>query len=417
MTDACREDRRPRVVRRTAAALGAAGVLLAGSACGLPGGSGPPGPIKVMTWAPESTSATNMPGMPAVAQVFAKQVNAEGGINGRKLQVLTCNEGNSAQHAAECAQRAVDAKVTAVIGSYSQFGGSFIPPLETAGIPYLGGYGVSPDEFTSPLSYPVNGGTPTLLAGIGQQLAGDHCRHVALVRPDTAAGDLLPVFLDGALHQRKRPAAEDIRVPEAANDYTAQAERAIGDDLPGDCVIAAVGDHTTTFLDSYRRLDPQNTRLSSVMGDVRQSLVDQTGGALEGIPVTGWYPPADDPRWDAMRSAVRKYAFGDQRIDTDDPGEQTTWIAYTVFRSVARTIDAGHLGADALRRALDRDKAISTGGLTPELSWRFEDALPLRDNSRIVNAAVTYQVVKNGQLVSLHKGFIDVRKSLAAADD
>ena len=43
-------------------------------------------PVKVMTWAPQGTKATNMPGMPAMAQAYARWVNAKGGVNGRRLQ-------------------------------------------------------------------------------------------------------------------------------------------------------------------------------------------------------------------------------------------------------------------------------------------------------------------------------------------
>ncbi|GAB2577333.1 ABC transporter substrate-binding protein [Streptomyces capparidis] len=403
--------------RRALAAVALSGALLATTACGqLPGGGGgPEPPIVVMTWAPEGTRATNMPGMPAVAQVYAKALNARGGIDGRELKVLTCNEGNDSQRAAACVREAIDADVAAVVGSYSRHGRSFMPALETAGIPYIGGYGIAPAEFTSPLSYPVNGGTPALLAGNGSQLAASGCDHVSLVRPDDSNGDLMPLFLGAALGSAKMKAPTDIRARDDGSDYGAEAARAVGDDRPGDCVTAVLGERTDAFLDSYRRVEKENTELSSVLGSVRQSLVDSTGGAsgpLEGVHVTGWYPPENDRRWDAMREAVRRYAFDDQRITTADPGEQTTWIAYTVFEAVARSLDGERVDADGVRRALDRGKGFSTGGLTPRLSWRYEDMLPLLDHSRIVNTSVTHQVVRNGQLVAERKGLVDVRRYL-----
>ncbi|GGO86864.1 lipoprotein [Wenjunlia tyrosinilytica] len=396
---------------------GLAGALIAGTAgCGaLPGTGASSDPIVLMTWAPQGTKGTNMAGMPAIAQVFAKEVNARGGINGRKLKIITCNEGNDSHKAADCANEAVEAKAAAVVGSYSQFGSSFMPLLETAGIPYVGGYGITTDEFSSALSYPVNGGTPALLAGNGRQLADYGCDTVSLIRPDTAAGDLMPLFLDGGLHAGRRPRAVDIKALDDATDYTPEARHSVGSDLRGHCVTAALGDRTSTFFDSYRRLEPRHTKLSSVLGSIRQSLVDATGGAsgpLEGVYVTGWYPPAADPRWDPMKEAVREYGFSDQRIDTADPGAQTTWVAYTAFEEIARTIQGEAIDSDTVRQALDNRKGISTGGLTPPLSWRFEDMLPLRDHSRIVNTAVTYQVVKEGRLVALRKGFVDVHKLL-----
>ncbi|MDX6353189.1 MAG: branched-chain amino acid transport system substrate-binding protein, partial [Streptomyces sp.] len=161
------ERRVRRALVATVATLAAA-ALLAG--CGvLPGSAGgSPGPVVVMTWAPTDTKATNMPGMLAMAQVVEKYVNGQGGLNGRKLKVLTCNERNDAIAVTNCAQQADDAGAVAVVGSYSEAGSAFTSALESSGIPYLGGYGITQEEFQSLMSYPVNGGLPALLAGSGR---------------------------------------------------------------------------------------------------------------------------------------------------------------------------------------------------------------------------------------------------------
>ncbi|WP_031093118.1 ABC transporter substrate-binding protein, partial [Streptomyces sp. NRRL S-15] len=150
----------------------AAGALLI-SGCGvLPGASGGSRePVTVMTWAPDTSGAdtVNMAGMPAMARTYARWINEKGGIGGHELRVLTCNEQDTATGASKCARRAADEDVAAVVGSYSRHGRAFLAPLESAGIPYIGGYGASADEFTSYLSYPVNGGQPALVAGNGEQ--------------------------------------------------------------------------------------------------------------------------------------------------------------------------------------------------------------------------------------------------------
>lgn len=97
-----------------------------------------------MTFAPIGTKATNMAGMPGMAKAYERWVNANGGIKGRKLRVITCNEKNTATGAADCARKAITEKAVAVVGSYSQHGRAFMAPLEAEGIPFIGGYGVSP---------------------------------------------------------------------------------------------------------------------------------------------------------------------------------------------------------------------------------------------------------------------------------
>lgn len=381
-----------------------------------------------MTFAPEETPATNMPGMPAMAKAYARWVKSQGGIDGHELRVITCNEQNTSTGAAVCARRAVKEGVVAVVGSYSQHGDAFMAPLEAAGIPFIGGYGISDEEFTSYLSYPVNGGQAALLAGNGKQLA-DVCQRVSLVRPNSLAGDEMPVLLNSGLAESSRHESTDILAAEDATDYTAQAEQARrkagarsgfgagSDDRPG-CVTAALGDRTETFVDSFRRLpeDNRKVRISSVMGSVGQPLVDRTGGRkgpLEGAYITGWYPNAGDARWEEMQKIIRAHAFGDNDIDPADAGVQTTWIAYTVLKTVIQSIHDNRITPGKISRALDGGVRVSTGGLTPILRWEFEDMLGTPDFPRVVNRAVTFQVVRGGRLVAQKPGFVDVSKTLS----
>ncbi|WP_367827566.1 ABC transporter substrate-binding protein [Streptomyces sp. LMG1-1-1.1] len=412
----------------TTAATGAS--LLTG--CGvLPGATGGSRePLTVMTWAPDQTRATNMPGMPAMAQAYARWVNSQGGLDGHELRVLTCNEQNTSAGAADCARRAVRENAVAVVGSYSQNGRAFMAPLEAAGIPYIGGYGISEDEFTSPLSYPVNGGQASLIAGHGMQLA-ESCRKVSLVRPDTIAGDKLPGLLNSGLRKASHRSAVDIPAMEDAAEYSQQADRARTKAGHEDgCVTAVLGERTQTFFDSFRRLpdggrrddakggDEAAVRISSVLGSVGQPVIDRTGGAhspFEGAYVTGWYPEASDKSWAPMRKVIQEHAFADNRVDPADAGVQTTWIAYTVLREVVEGLDTDTVTAAKISHALDRGARIDTGGLTPVLRWKYEDLLGAPGFPRIVNHEVTFQVVRQGRLVAQKPGFVDVGETVLSA--
>ncbi|MFD9355596.1 ABC transporter substrate-binding protein [Streptomyces sp. NPDC060031] len=401
--------RRTAALYRTFVATAAGACLVAG--CGaLPGGPGGSGEsaITVMTFAPEDSKATNMPGMPAMAKAYERWVNSKGGINGHKLRVLTCNEHNTAVGAADCARKAIAEKAVAVVGSYSQHGRAFMAPLEAEGIPFIGGYGVSSEEFQSTLSYPVNGGQPVLLAGAGHQL-GRACGEVALVRPDTLAGDSLPVLLNAGLKTNKMAEADDIRADEDSADFAPQAREALAGSSGGKdrgCVAAVLGEHTETFFDAFRRADVQHKKpqISSVLGSVSQSVVDRTGGKdspFEGAYLTSWYPVSTDPLWAPMRQVISDQGFGEDSLDADDTGAQTTWIAYTVLSEVVKRFkDGDRITARKLARALNQSQAVKTGGLTPELSWRYQDMRAVAGFPRIVNGQVTFQIVQQGRLVA-----------------
>ncbi|MFD9427660.1 MULTISPECIES: ABC transporter substrate-binding protein [unclassified Streptomyces] len=411
----------PRPYRFLTCTAAAGAVLISG--CGvLPGASGGSrGPVTVMTWAPdrsEDADAVNMSGMPAMAKTYARWVNERGGMGGHELRVIVCNEGDTSVGAEKCARDAVRRKVTAVVGSYSRHGRSFMAPLEAAGIPYIGGYGASDEEFTSYVSYPVNGGQSALLAGNGKQLAAG-CDQVSLVRPDSIAGDGMPSLLNTSLLAADRPEAVDILAPETATSYADQATKAL--EQAGDgCVTAVLGERTETFFDSFRRLEPEGggVRISSVLGSVGQPLIDRTGGRnspFEGAYVTGWYPDSGDARWDGMREVIRKHAFGDNRVDPEDTGVQTTWIAYTALKAVVESLGDSTVTSGRVTAALNHGVRVDTGGLTPVLRWRYKDMVGSSAYPRIVNGKVTFQVVREGRLVADRKGFVDVTETLSDA--
>ncbi|MGW5974293.1 ABC transporter substrate-binding protein [Streptomyces sp. NPDC055186] len=405
---------------------GALAAMTLAAGCGaVPGSSGvDDDSITVMTWAPEETKATNKPGMPAFARAYARWVNSEGGINGRKLNVLTCNERNDSVAAARCARTAVRENAVAVVGSYSQHADDFLPTLEGAGIPYIGGYGITTDEFTSPLSYPVNGGQPALLAGLGRALA-DSCGPVTLIRPDTIAGDQLPPLLDSGLTAGGHEPTADQRAEEEATEYEGQSKQALetsttDPEAPG-CVVPALGDRTGTFMDSFRRAraDYPDVRTATVMGSVDQTTINTSGGAsspYEGSYVTGWYPVSSDALWDPMKDVIKKEAFGDNRIDPADTGVQTTWIAYTVLKQVLESLGDEEVSSGSVTRTLNKGLKVETGGLTPTLRWHFQDKLAAVGFPRLVNTNVTLQEVKDGRLVAGSEGFIDVTDTLRKAD-
>ncbi|GAA2747831.1 ABC transporter substrate-binding protein [Kitasatospora cinereorecta] len=396
--------------RRPVRAVAAAAVLALLAGCSGAASAGGGGDYTVMTWAPSGTGSADRPGVTALAEAIGRTTDAKGGLGGHHLRVLTCNEHNTADGATACARQAADAHAVAVIGSYSEFGENFMPVLEQAGIPYIGGYGMSGPEFSSPYSYPVAGGTPTLIAGSGRQLVAAGCKQIALVRPDTRAGDTLNRYLASSLGD-SGVRLVDLKVPDKDPDYPAIARKAVGDDQKGNCVSNALSpEGSRKLLEAYRQTAPRRTQLSSVIGAVQQSvLASVTGGSgsLNGSLATGWYPPESSRVWDDLRAA----AGGDTRIDLSDLGVQTTWVAYQVFLvAVDRIQSAGTpLTAKTLRSQLDSGDSLDTGGATPPLNWGMTDMLPSAESPRLVNTWVTFQQIRDGRLTEQQSGFVDVR--------
>jgi hypothetical protein len=87
-----------------------------------------------------------------------------------------------------------------------------------------------------------------------------------------------------------------------------------------------------------------------------------------------------------------------------------------VFKAVVESLGEGEVSADSVRNALDGGLKVSTDGLTPTLRWQFQDKLASIGLPRMVNADVTLQVVRKGQLVAARKSSTDMTDTLKQAD-
>ncbi|MFG2372015.1 ABC transporter substrate-binding protein [Streptomyces sp. NPDC048504] len=403
--------------RRSAAAscLGVTGALLA-AGCG--GGASADSsaetsslkgtPVKVMVWAPENTQGSAQPGIHLTAQAYEKWINANGGIKGGPLKVEFCNEKGDPDEAEKCAQQAVADKVAAVVGSYSLAGDRYMPILQKAGIPYIGGTGVSAAEFSNPLSFPVNGGTPVVFAAHGRQLVEQGCKKITGVRYDVAAAAVVSQFLTLGVTSAGGTPPKDLKVPLTATDLAPQVAATKG----SDCVSVILGTASDLFVKSYVQ-SGDKTKLASVVGNLTPQLAESTGGSgspLEGAAITGYYPPTSDAVWKDFVTAAKG-----KDIDTTNGANATTWVAFKVFTEAAKKLPT--ISAEALVKELNTTSGIDTGGLTPPLNWKVSTALPIKGLDRIHNTTATELTIRDGKIEWAKAGstFVDVRKVLTAA--
>ncbi len=122
-----------------AVSLAACSSQSGGSATSASGGSGASASvttgsaIKLMVIADLETPVQALPQIVTGAQAAANQVNAAGGVNGRKIEILSCNTQGNPNVSASCAREAVSDHVAAVVGLLSITSSSVIPILAAAG--------------------------------------------------------------------------------------------------------------------------------------------------------------------------------------------------------------------------------------------------------------------------------------------
>jgi branched-chain amino acid transport system substrate-binding protein len=115
--------------RFVAASLAACGALLI-AACGSGSNAGDSGPIKVGITGP-FTGAYADPGIAIrnAGELAIADINAAGGISGRKLEAVTADDACDAQQGVQAAQKLLTQKIIAIVGGYCS--GASIPESDT----------------------------------------------------------------------------------------------------------------------------------------------------------------------------------------------------------------------------------------------------------------------------------------------
>src|SRR5207249_9838860 len=109
---------------------------------------------------------------------YFNQVNAAGGVNGRKLRLLDCDSAFDPSRAHQCSQRLLSQKMLGIVGWTSPSGEEPETKFLTGqGVPLIGGLSV-PAEFPSPLAFP----TMASLAVHGTAM-GKHAKDIGIQKP------------------------------------------------------------------------------------------------------------------------------------------------------------------------------------------------------------------------------------------
>ncbi|MGC9537414.1 ABC transporter substrate-binding protein [Streptomyces sp. UG1] len=146
------------------------------------------GALKLLVVSQLEASSFSFPEIADGAKAAAAAINADGGVNGHRIQIDACNYQGDPNVAATCGRKAVQGGYAAVVNPASLYATSFMPLLEAGKVPAVGGTPLTSPDFTSKVSFPIPGGNPLDYGGVGYAAARNGCKTAGMLR-DTAAGD------------------------------------------------------------------------------------------------------------------------------------------------------------------------------------------------------------------------------------
>ncbi|ONH55557.1 hypothetical protein CcI49_29070 [Frankia sp. CcI49] len=370
-------------------------------------------PIKIGQIAPTENAVYNTPDYIAVARAAVRGVNSRGGVNGRPLELVYCNDAFDPNKAAACARRLVDEGVVATVKSIIPQGGAQVSSiLQEAGIPSVGLGALVPAEYQAPTSYLLDGGLsyPYAAAMIGAAEQG--AKKVYLVTTDNAsAGPFLAAMEAGArklgmevVGQQKLPVTTADYAPLVAAIQRSGADSAL-------VALAQQG-----VVQSLRTADQNGVEAKWLLnsGTLTPEDYSELGSSvveniLHGSSVLPLAEADNNPQVKLMKEDLEaELAAGDEDADQKKLFG-TSLLAWPSVVAVAELLKtAPTVDAAGLRTALDEARDLDLGVVPP-----WTPSASVSKASPRVSSAIVYLVkVEDGEPVLALPDPVDVSKIL-----
>jgi branched-chain amino acid transport system substrate-binding protein len=360
-------------------------------------------PIKAMTVASVNTQGPPFPQILETAKVYEKWINDNGGIAGHPLQVVTCDDRGVAPGATDCARKAVQDKVTAVVGSYTFMTEALVPVLAKSNIAWFGNCCPgTPSELTGKNSFPVGSG-PLYATGFTKKAIDDGCKKINAVVID-GAQPYIPL-MQGAMKAAGRSFNRPpIILPATSQDYSPQVAQATSGGA--DCVLMVVSEGPYKAWMGPWAQSGTKARMYGPQGNLDKTSIQGNEQAAEGAVIAGSYPDIATAPWKDFRAALSKYD-ANKDYDYNSLAGLGTWAGYTAFKKIIEASVKGQVTSKAFMDAAAKTTDLKMGGMVPDIDFTKEWTAnpPYR---RLFNRSVVFSTIKNGKVVPLTTQFEDV---------
>jgi branched-chain amino acid transport system substrate-binding protein len=367
--------------------------------------------IKTMTIASVNYNGPTYQNILETAQMYAKYVNAHGGIAGHPLIALTCDEQGIPSGTATCAHKAVSAGVVADVGSFSYNDGTAIPIYAAANTAWFGSCcQISPAAYQSKDSFPL-GNNPALNAGGLAAAAAQGCKHIGLLELDLPSTPQLNVlFANAAKANGYTGTIKYVKVPLTSQDLTAQVTEATSGT---DCISMYLSENNISAVMQAFASTPHTQRLYGPQGNFDSVSVKGFESLVTNDIVYGTYSDLSSPAYADYRSAIATYN-PPSNLDYDSLGGLGAWAAMRAFTNIVESMK-GPINNTTFLAAVKQASNVTTGGELAPINFTKEYTGLKGQFPRSFNLNETY--LKNPADPHQLGGFINLTKSIEGVPD
>ncbi|GGT41590.1 hypothetical protein GCM10010271_52040 [Streptomyces kurssanovii] len=383
---------------RAAEALLVAALLTVATACGTrlpedafetsraPGESArEPVRVGVITSATSPVGGAAFDGPGQGARAYFDALNARGGLDGRRVEVITCDDGGSGAGNNECVQRLVEEQKVFALVATTVLDYAAASRVSRAGVPDIGGQPIGPAYDTYPHLYgiygsqaPRTGGEPgwdgVLYGGTEVYRWFKHAegaRTAAVVSYNQASSAAYARLITRGLE------AEGYRVVSEQLDFALPNFRAVAADIGrsgADLVFDALDAHGNAQL--CEAMDEVGTRVTAKVTNVQNwnSAVPRDYKDAPGCRNVLWATGSSRNYEDTGHPAVREFRQALRGKELSQ-WQLEGWAAAMWFTDAAKSC-AGDLTRACVERYLNRPEPYTARGLLLPVSYRPLDEPP-----------------------------------------
>lgn len=365
-------------------AVSMTGMLLA--ACGGGASDSAESPLKIMALTANQTKVYNFPETWDSAKAWAESINAAGGIDGRDVEIIECNDHASPNESEKCAREAVSEKVVALIG-FTQHTDRVLPVLEAAGIPWVGIMPIQTVDFESPISY----GTTSVAVNIGALAAKslEECKAPAVAALDYPAHQaIVNQFMTPVLKAAGKSWVANVKIPIDATDFAPYAAAL----AKADCVAGPLTEPFLLQLLPALEDAGGTQKIFAQATSLTQKAVDAAPQITNGAITSSSFGSVEDDVWADYRKAIVKTNAKLASSATEPSAHgRITWSSLEILRKAIN--GDGDIDSKGLKKTLDSMGPIETGVL-PAID--FSKTTGVKGFDRLFNMKIHFGTVTGG---------------------
>jgi ABC-type branched-subunit amino acid transport system substrate-binding protein len=345
----------------------------------------------------------------AAVQAKADQVNAAGGIHGRKIQVTVCDDQLNPNQATTCARNAVSSGAVAVISTTESngFGTQTLPVLAAAGIPDVGEPAVVSADWSSGNVFPLDPGEPAQYAGVALALKRAGCTKAGSLQFPVSAAAAAAADLAVAMKGVDGEVVKNIPTALTQDTYAPQVAQLIA--AGAQCIVPMVQPGEVPKVLNAIQQSGKHLMVAGVTAAFSLRLLQSLGSEANGILLAGAsYLPTDTsvPAVKQMLAAMKKYT---PQIPVTDSWAPSAWgAANLLFSSILPSI-SGPITTASVTNALEHAGDLPVGTYAP---YTFSASAPNKQYPRLMNTGILLWQVKGTTPELMSNQFINIYKAV-----